>query len=229
MPPFTGTTHITAILDRSGSMAGLVEETVAAYNRWLADLKVASRGQDTIFTLKLFDDEHLYPHRDIPIRNAKKLTSKVYFARGMTALFDALGQEADYLKGIVKKKDRAILLCMTDGHENASHEYDRSRLSRVLGAIEEAPNFSIQFIGANMNAQAVGMHIGLRHQHGVTRTNDYVGTQSAFAASSLASGQMMGGLRAMNETVTQGEYDTIADEIAKNPPKKPKPGLHVPK
>ena len=65
---FNGTTHISVVLDRSGSMAGLVDDTIGGFNTWLrATTKAAASNPATLLTLHLFDHEHEFPYVDAPL------------------------------------------------------------------------------------------------------------------------------------------------------------------
>ena len=52
-------THITAVLDRSGSMRNLAADTIGGFNKFLEDQK-ATEGEATL-TLVLFDDHYDKP------------------------------------------------------------------------------------------------------------------------------------------------------------------------
>lgn len=207
---FRGTTHIAAVLDRSGSMQIVETETRNAYNTWLAETKKASKGQDVRYTLRLFDDRHEYPIQDAPIRTASKLDAKTYYARGMTALNDAFGGEILRLKPLVAKQDRCLILVMTDGIENASREINSSRLRDLIGKAEERPNWTIQYIGANQDAFAVGRAMGMRSSARITRSHDAVGTQSAFAAVAANTTSYLRSADNKAQNLSQDDYDLAA-------------------
>lgn len=205
--PFRGVTHITAVLDRSGSMEVVIDESRSAYNNWLKETKKASIGQDVRFTLHLFDDRHEHPAIDTQIRNAQQLTKRNYYSRGMTALNDALGSEILRLKDIVTKKDRALILVMTDGLENASKEITSARLADLIRKAEERPNWTIQYIGANQDAFAVGRSMGMASSARITRSQDAVGTQSAFSVAAASTGSYLRSADTKASNFSQADYD----------------------
>lgn len=215
-------THIAVVLDRSGSMGHLEDETIGAYNAWLADIKKASKGQKVLFTLHLFDDRHDLVYQDTPLSAVKKLDSSVYFARGMTALNDAFGQEILRLKDEADKNDRVVILVMTDGLENNSREITPSRLKALVRGADERPNWTIMYIGANQDAFAVGRDMGLTlNNTRVTSIPDSWGTQAAYATSSANIGSMLRGGQAKAQNVSQHDYDTKLAEIkGEKPPKR---------
>ena len=83
-------TEIVYILDRSGSMSGLEKDTIGGYNSFLKKQK-AEPGQAVVTTV-LFDDKCETIHDRVDIRKVEPLTNRQYYARGMTALLDAVGE-----------------------------------------------------------------------------------------------------------------------------------------
>ena len=83
-------TEILFILDRSGSMAHLEEDTIGGYNSFLKKQK-NEEGEASVTTV-LFDDKFDVIHDNADIRKVTPLTDKEYYARGTTALFDAVGK-----------------------------------------------------------------------------------------------------------------------------------------
>lgn len=218
-------THITVVLDRSGSMGPLQDETISAYNDWLKEIKAAAKGQKVLFTLHLFDDRHDLVYQDTPLVAVKKLDANTYYARGMTALNDAFGQEILRLKGEAKHDDRVVMLVMTDGYENNSKEISGSRLRSLVSGADSKPNWTIQYIGANQDAFAVGRNLGLTlNNTRVTYDADTHGTHAAYATSSANLGSMMRGGQIKAENVTQLDYDLVKAKLAGTPPPKKKPG-----
>lgn len=218
-------THITVVLDRSGSMSHLTDETIGAYNQWLAEIKTASKGKTVDLTLLLFDDKLEYVYTDTKLAAVKKLTREVYYTRGMTALNDAFGRTILEMKEKTSKKDRAVILVMTDGLENASREISAARLRTLVAKADERPNWTIQYIGANQDAFAVGRQMGLtQNSTRVTATHDWAGTQAAYGASSGTLSNMLRGNDAKAVNITQHDYDTIKAELTGDKPPKQNQG-----
>ena len=82
-------TEMIFILDRSGSMESLAEETIGGFNSLIKKQK-AEHGEARVTTV-LFDDEYEVLHDHVPIQQVGRLTGKEYYARGCTALLDAVG------------------------------------------------------------------------------------------------------------------------------------------
>jgi VWFA-related protein len=104
------------IIDNSGSMSQKRSSVAAAA---LALVK-NSNPEDEVFIVNFSDDAYL----DQPLTSSiKKLEEALdrLDARGGTAMRDALGMSIDYVKD-KGKKDKKVLLVITDGDDNASNE-----------------------------------------------------------------------------------------------------------
>ena len=116
--------QIICVLDRSGSMQSLTEDVIGGYNSFLEKQKKES-GKAEVTTI-LFDDQYEKIFDGINLNDAENLTSAIYYARGNTALMDALGRTLTETLGKMEKenicpaKRRVLVMIMTDGLENAS-------------------------------------------------------------------------------------------------------------
>ena len=185
-------THITAILDRSGSMRPLAVETIGGFNRFLADQKAAP-GTGTL-TMVLFDDKYETPHKDVNLQSVPDLTDKVYYARGMTALYDAIGKaviETGATLAAMSEDQRpgsVIVLIITDGQENASHDFaneeGRLKVQEMDKHQTDVYGWNFIFMGANIDAKAVGGSLGVDTSRSFNYTPDSVGTQAVYNVAS---------------------------------------------
>ncbi len=102
------------VIDNSGSMRDKRQRVEAASLR----LVKASNRQDDVFIVNFNDDAYL----DVPFTNqVPKMEEGVarIDARGGTAMRDAVSMSLDYLKQ-EGKKDKKVLLVVTDGNDTAS-------------------------------------------------------------------------------------------------------------
>ena len=131
-------TEIVYILDRSGSMSGLEKDTIGGYNSFLEKQK--KEDGDAVVTTVLFDDKYDMVHDRVDIKKVKALTNKEYYARGMTALLDAIGKTINQVSARHKTMvdsavpAKTVVVIITDGMENASKEY---KLQTVKAMIEK--------------------------------------------------------------------------------------------
>ena len=82
-------TELVFILDMSGSMAHLTDDTIGGFN---SVLKEHNDGKgEVLVTTYVFNNESKMIHDRLPIANVPAMTEKDYSARGCTALLDAIG------------------------------------------------------------------------------------------------------------------------------------------
>ena len=141
------------ILDRSGSMGGLESDTIGGYNSMLSKQKNQKKGKIYVTTV-LFDDEYELLHNQVSIEEMKPITEKEYYVRGSTALLDAIGKTIMQVKANQDKKenkDKVLFVIITDGLENASKEYRKDLIKKMIEERKEKDKWEFLFLGANIN------------------------------------------------------------------------------
>lgn len=158
-------TELVFILDRSGSMAGLAKDTIGGFNSMIEEQK--KEPGEAYVTTVLFDHEYRMLYDRTPLSEVKPLTDKEYFARGMTALLDAVGRTIDAV-GVnlaaepeEERPAKVIVVITTDGMENASREYSRERVKQMISHQQDKYNWNFIFLGANMNAVSEARSLGI--------------------------------------------------------------------
>ena len=94
--------QIICILDRSGSMSNLAEDTIGGYNTFLEKQR-QSPGKVEVTTV-LFDNQYEKIADRVDLNEIEKLTSEKYYARGTTALLDAIGMTLTDVAGKMEKE-----------------------------------------------------------------------------------------------------------------------------
>lgn len=156
--------HAYILLDRTGSMSSIWEEALGSVNAFAEGLGKPEGGDDRL-TLAVFDHQAGLQfdvlRRSVLAGNWQNVTSAEASPRGMTPLFDAIARivalaEAD-------RPERAILVIMTDGAENASQEVTRDGVKAALERAR-AKGWEVVFLGAEFarfsDAEAVGVGAG---------------------------------------------------------------------
>ena len=180
----TGITELVFILDRSGSMKGLESDTIGGFNSMIDRQK---EGSKVYVTTALFDDDLEFIHDRCPIDEVTPLTKEFYFARGCTALLDAVGitieKTADFQKRLSEeeKADKVIFVIITDGLENSSKEFTYRHVKSLLEARKEC-GWEFLFLGANIDAGKEAEKIGIARNRSVTYRNDRKGVELNYEA-----------------------------------------------
>lgn len=147
------TTHIVCILDCSGSMEPLTDDTIGGYNRFLSEQQSMQLPQDT-WTLVLFNDISRTVLRRVPLDRVPRLSPETYRPGASTALLDALGEAMAALPVVPEPTERIVCLVQTDGAENASSVFSLERVREMVAERESGGAWTFVFMGAGLDAFA---------------------------------------------------------------------------
>jgi hypothetical protein len=88
-----------------------------------------------------------------------------------------------------------VIVCLTDGGENASREYDIAAI-RTMTAQAEKNGWKFVYLGANQDSFAVAQGLGLKSATVANYSADAAGTQQAYGATSATVRNLRGGPQA---------------------------------
>ena len=176
-------TEVVFILDRSGSMSGLEDDTIGGFNSILK--KQREEDGDANVTTILFDDEIEMLHKRVNIKEIKNITSNDYYVRGCTALLDAIGYSINFMINVAKNKNEekaknVLFIITTDGHENASREYSYEKIKKMITYQKEKYNWKFLFLGANIDAISTAKNFGISKEFASNYMSDEVGTKLTY-------------------------------------------------
>lgn len=180
-----GLTEVVFILDRSGSMSGLEADTIGGFNS-LIEKQKKEEGEAFISTV-LFDDVSEVLYDRVPVKKVEPMNDKQYYVRGCTALLDALGGAIHHIQNVHKyareedRPEKTLFIITTDGAENASRQYDASRVKQMVEKQKEA-GWEFLFLGANIDAVTTAGRFGIGADRAMNYECDSEGTAVNFKA-----------------------------------------------
>jgi len=162
-------THLYFLLDRSGSMASIKDDTEGGFDAFIAEQR--SQPGECRVTLAQFDDRYEEVYRDAPVADVPPLRLS---PRGSTALLDSIGRllgEAGARLSALPEHERpgvVIVGIMTDGHENSSRELTHAQVKALIERQTSEYAWQFLYMGADQDAIEVGSSIGVAATHSMT-------------------------------------------------------------
>lgn len=172
-------TEMVFILDRSGSMTGMEEDTIGGFNSMVQKQK--KEDGECVVSVVLFDHRSTVLYDRVPLADMPIMTEKEYFTGGSTALLDALGGAIHHIGNIHKyarEEDRpakTVFIITTDGLENSSTRYTAEKVRQMVKQEQEKYGWEFLFLGANIDAVETARTYGLKEGRAVRFHNDAEG------------------------------------------------------
>lgn len=178
------TVYNVIILDKSGSMSNIARQAVDGVNETIGSIKSAQEknpDQKHIVTLVAFCGcEMKTIYDNVPVAQVKALTDRDYRPCCMTPLFDAVGTTITRVHALKAKEDDnslALVTVITDGYENASHEFSLTALKSLIDSYKEQ-GWQFTYIGADHDVAQVAYSLHIDHHLKFDKTE--AGTQAMF-------------------------------------------------
>ncbi|WP_174562521.1 vWA domain-containing protein [Nocardia acidivorans] len=206
-------TLIAVLLDRSGSMQSIKSDTEGGFDAYIEQQREVPKRIEV--TLAQFDTEYDVVYANRPLAQVPPLNLQ---PRGMTALYDAVGElitdVGAELAGRAEpdRPGTVIVVVMTDGHENSSKEWSHTAVKSLITQQQDTWNWNFLFLGANMDAVAIGADMGFSPRRSITYAAAPQGVSGVFKAASAYSARLQappapGGSAPRDEGFTDVERD----------------------
>lgn len=207
--------HVVMILDKSGSMARFGDEPRQNFNQQLRTLREEKGDQKTLLTYIEFGstvDMPIY-NRDIDIIDELDLYQA---SQPSTRLNDAIARGITAIRENVEKKNHtALVIIITDGHENDSKEFGgpegTEQVRKMIKDMEKTGDWTFTFMGTdNINVESMTGTLGFAAGNiakydadvGMSRTADFGETQTR---SFSVADKMSGGISEYYNARRQGQ------------------------
>lgn len=155
------TVNVHLILDQSGSMYTVLDDTIGGVNAYLASLRQDASTACNV-SITTFSDQNQVVRALTPIASLEPFGRHNYHPMGSTALLDAIGTFFRRVELIDDGETPHLVVIVTDGEENASRYYTASAIRAETSKLEAKGNFTFVYIGANQDAFKVTQDLGIQ-------------------------------------------------------------------
>jgi hypothetical protein len=168
--------EVVFLLDESGSMGQVHDETLRGVNSYIQELK----DENVMFTLVLFNSDRIKTvYNSVPVKDVRGFSN--YRPTGMTPLVDAVGKT---IKGVGKKR-KVIFVVQTDGKENASTKFKTSEVYELVTKRKKR-GWTFAFMGADIDAWDVARGLGFDQENVIQYKSEHTETLYAAVSSSTS-------------------------------------------
>lgn len=213
------TTYVAFIVDESGSMDMIRQETVNNFNEQLQVLKEESNSPEAIAKKLLLGGEeyegvetfvsYVKFNQEVNtiieldnVNSVEELTLEDFAPSGTTALYDAIGSTIERFQEIDDLDDpgtSVLFVIITDGQENSSRKFGRQQVKSLVDELNAGDKWTFTFMGTQ-DALEQAYDIGFDK-----------GNVAEFAASSVG----MSDATFVMSTSTRGYYDARLKGMSK--------------
>ncbi len=175
-------TEVIFLIDKSGSMACLTNDTIKGFNGFVESQKDDTK---TLLTTVLFDTTWKTLHNGIDVYEINPMTTKDYFAGGGTALLDAIGETINNVQERhdelgEEKPNNVLFVITTDGEENSSRKFTKTQIEKMIKHQTNGHGWTFMFLGANMDAVSEASSLGIAREYTVDYAWSSAGTDTLY-------------------------------------------------
>lgn len=219
-------TYIGYVLDESGSMQAVREQTISGFNEFTNSQEDQSLGPCDATLIKFNSDAITEVFSGKPIEDVPELTVSNYQPRSTTPLYDAVAMMISSMESQVRPEIEAlkklagtdvppppiIIVIMTDGVENASRQYSQRQIFDMIQQKKDE-GWTFVFLGADQDSWATGGQMGIAAGNTVNFAKDR--TFSAFASVGQSMTNYRTHYRSLTADLEKSAVDGTADDTKK--------------
>lgn len=181
-------TEIIFVIDKSGSMSRLTNDTIEGFNGFVESQKDDTK---TTLTTVLFDTSWKTLHDGVDVYEVSPMTNKDYIAGGGTAMLDAIGDTINRVQDRhdelgAEKPEKVLFVITTDGEENASRKFNKAQIEKMIKHQTNGHGWEFMFLGANMDAVKEAASIGISHDRSISYDWTTRGTDALYSTVTAA-------------------------------------------
>jgi len=157
-------THGVFILDKSGSMAGLREQVVTAFNEQVQQLRILAKSQPAFCSLITFNGDVEEVRWKEDANTFPEATIGDYLPAGATALYDAMGYTLSKLQREDDGDTSYLVIVQSDGETNSDCKFTPSAVQELVKSCENSERYTIVYIGCDEDVirevvRNLGIHV----------------------------------------------------------------------
>lgn len=193
--------EVELIVDESGSMAGIKDDTLKGLEAYFNELR-KDKSNEYVVSVTTFNTNVKQQFTKRPL-NEVSMNHIFYNPNGGTALLDAIGsrmQNYNFIrpaytdpnprevidaitgerflaqKVIDESKNKHIIVIVTDGEENSSHSYQLNKVKELIESKQGLDNWAFVFMGADPSLWQGAQAMGIADGYIVRNANKHWGT-----------------------------------------------------
>lgn len=210
-------TEIVCVIDESGSMASLTQQTIDGFNKFVEEQRQAPGTAN--LTLITFNNGWKTPIKRQSITTVPKLDRNLYSPNGGTALLDALGHAIDNVGRVLMQQGTdVVFVVITDGYENSSTDYRPAQVKEMIEG-REKDGWKFIYLGANQDAFTTAASMGMSAATAMNYAANAVGAASTYGYASETVATLRGA-KASGATLTSTSAEAIVGALKKKWKKK---------
>ena len=163
-------TYYHIILDQRGSMQNCIHPVISGYNEQIQAIKSLEERfpeQEVRVGLTRFNENVMHSYFGEQPGLVTELNENTYRPNGMTALLDATGMTTMVLNRKIQQElatgiATAVVVIITDGHENASRHFKLPQVRSMIGDLEATGKWTFSYLGATLDAVDVATSLNIQ-------------------------------------------------------------------
>lgn len=169
--------HVCFIIDESSSMLPSVDDVKGGFQKIVSEQKENKEGTCAVSIFRFATNVR---PADFIMKDVNEVeTALRYHPSGCTAMYDGIGTAIDEIGKVLndmKEEDRPeknLIVIMTDGEENSSHEYQPSKVREMIKHQEDKYSWTFLYIGTDISNTDDADRVGVSYKFANVRSKMY--------------------------------------------------------